>query len=111
MSGPSACGPGARPPPLLLRSNTRLPRVRTPAIPPALDALRPPAGNAGGHSLMIVAHTQGTQGHLVLRRPLWSACGLPPLSSPAVVTDSVAPAPPGPRLRRDQKETQAVAGR
>src|SRR5438876_11886975 len=44
MSGPSACGRG----------------VRTQAIPPALDALRPPAGNPGGHSLLIVAHTHGT---------------------------------------------------
>ena len=41
------CGPGARPPPLLLRSKTRLPRVRTPAIPARLAS-----------PLTNLAHTQ-----------------------------------------------------
>ena len=50
------------------------------------------------------------QGHSVLDRPLWSACGLPPLSSPAAVRDRVPPTAPGPRLRRHRKPAPAVAG-
>ena len=43
--------------------------------------------------------------------PLWSACGLPPLSSLAVVSDRAPPAAPGPRLQMKRKDAQAVAGR
>src|SRR5207245_4031528 len=50
------------------------------------------------------------QGHSVLDRPFWSACGLPPLSSPAAVRDRVPPTAPSPRLRRHRKPAPAVVG-
>src|SRR2546427_12689670 len=60
---------------------------------------------------MFLPRLTGPYSLLASSPPVWSACGLPPLSSPAARRDSVTPAAPGLRLRTDRKARRPAKGR